>query len=232
MPLGMNAVGRQSVLFEFDSIVDLQLGVVRTLRKDYPSGGNNSSINYDFLHKDFESIAMDRLYLYNKNIVQECFTDKFKPKYKTIYNSYIDPDGEFDRVVKLSPITLMVRLINTYAQAGAGLVKCFVRCDNQDQEAVIKRLFGNDNRIATIITCPREEVNLLDYSRIIVADVHDLDKYPGLKETAKHIAVLNYGCNLEVINNDVVILKDYIIKYGLRNNIQVIDSMPMIKAGD
>jgi len=223
MPLGLNAVRRQSILVEFDGIVDLQLAVVKALREDYPLGGFNPSINYAFLHKPLMELVRDRVTLYNKNIVEECFMDSGKQYWKTIYDTYVS--DEYDRIVQGAPVTMIHRLITTYSRAAGGMIKVHIRCDNEAQVKTIQSLFKSSN--PNIFIGKRSELDLSQYSRLILADVRYLDDIPNMQSTAKYLAILNYGCNLEVIDNDVVILKDYIIKYGQKSEFQIIDSFQL-----
>ena len=39
-----------------------------------------------------------------------------------------------------------------------------------------------------------------------------------------HIAVLNYGCNLQVVDKLPIVNREFANRYGLTNSIEVIDS--------
>ena len=58
--------------------------------------------------------------------------------------------------------------------------------------------------------------------RLIVGDIRDLDRYKPFDCT--HIAVLNYGSNLQLIDHDVILLREYVIQWGDTNQFEIIDS--------
>ena len=205
------------VLFHFDSLVDLHLAVVYALQKDYPSGGLNPRINYSFLHQSKQALKQERVFGIGKNVVQECFNGSLRDSYQTIYESYIN--NQFRSVIGKAPITMMLRLIAGYSRAGGGIVSTTVVCSNDEQAEVAK---GIIKTLPTRIVVGEDKVELNDYARVILGDVRDLDLFK--RPQCVHIAVLNYGSNLQVVGNQPVILPEYVLKYGDVNEFQVIDS--------
>lgn len=206
------------ILFHFDSLVDLHLAVVYALQKDYPSGGRNPYINYSFLHKSRQDLKQERVFGIGKNIVQECFLGKLRDSYQTIYESYINE--QFETTIKHAPLTLMLKLIAAYCRVGRGqLVVPVIVCSNEAQAKVARSILKT---IPAKVVIGEKNIDINSYARIVLGDIRDLDLFK--RPQCVHIAVLNYGSNLQIVGNEPVILPEYVFKYGDINEFQVIDS--------
>ena len=208
------------LLFEFDSLIDLHLGVVKALQEDYPPGESSSSktINFSFLHQSLDKLKQFRVYGYGKNIVQECFLGTARNSYETIYKSYL----EDERVYRLAPVTVIPRLIRVFSVTG--FITCDIITHNELEYKTAMQIFPVKNRskAINIIRGSSSDLNINNYSRIHMGDIRDLDNYNDFDCT--YIAILNYGSNLQLITHDVILLREYIVRFGDTNQFQLIDS--------
>lgn len=207
------------VLFQFDSIFDLQLAVVHALQEDYPPGGSVHSINYSFLHQSNHDLKQHRVYDIGQNIIQNCFLGPMRDKYQSTYKLYLEDD--FDRVIEKAPITSLIRLISAYTRFGTrSKVEPVIFCNDVKEKRIVERVFKT--LPIKIIIGNIESINLNDYARIVLGDVRTIDNYN--KPEYVHIAVLNYADNFQIVNNQAVIIPEYILKYGDTNIFEIIDS--------
>lgn len=207
------------ILFHFDSLVDFHLAVVYSLQKDYPSGGSNPSIDYYFLHQTRQELTQFRVFGIGKNIVQECFNPPVKNSYDAIYQSYIS--DRFDTTIQKAPITNILRMMATIGKVGKGAyVKSYLYCEN-DVQARIARSIIKSIPVEVLVDDPKN-IDLNEYARFIIGDIRDMDAFNPPQ--CLHIAVLNYGSNLQIVGKEPVLVPEYVIKYGDVNIFQVIDA--------
>ena len=230
----MNQIGfakrknSNKVLFHFDSLVDLHLAVVYALQKDYPSGGSIPVINYSFLHQSKAELKKHRIFDIGKEIVQECFLGYMRDNWQSTYHIYME--DEFDRIIQDAPITPMLRLIAAYSRVGRGnLVSTSIYCENVAQMRIAKGLLKTIK--ADVIIGHPEKIDLSEYARVVLGDIGDIDLFNPPKYT--HIAVLNYGCNLQLVNGVPQLLQDYVKKWDPTNQFEIIDSyIPGLKSNE
>lgn len=205
-------------LFEFDSLVDMHLGVTMALQKDFPSGGHLPSINYSFLHQSIEELKQFRVFGYGKNIVQECLAGKARDSYRVIYESYCNKRISYE----LAPHTLLIKLVKMYAKTG--FIRSTILCHTPFEYETIRSIFSDTDGCTIIQNANEKSICVNDYARIHLGDIHDLDLFNPFD--CVHIAILNYGSNLQIMHhmNDIVLLKDYVIRYGDTNIFEIIDS--------
>lgn len=211
------------LLFEFDSLIDLHLGVVKALQEDYPPGESSSpskTINFSFLHQSMDKLKQFRVYGYGKNIIQECLLGSARESYETIYKSYL----EDERVYRLAPLTVIPRLIRVFAITG--FINSDIITHNELEYKTAKQIFsnkkGNTKDINILSGVSESDLDVGQYSRIHLGDIRDLDNFKEFDCT--FIAILNYGSNLQLIAHDVILLREYIVKFGDTNQFQIIDS--------
>ena len=230
----MNQIGfakrknSNKVLFHFDSLVDLHLAVVYALQKDYPSGGSMQSINYSFLHQSKIELKKHRIFDIGKDIIQECFLGPMRDKWQSTYKIYMEE--EFDRVISDAPITPMLRLIAAFSRVGRGShVSSSIFCENYNQARIARAMLKTIP--ADIIVGQPEKIDLNQYARVILGDIRDIDIFTSPKYT--HITVLNYGCNLQLVNGVPQLLQDYVKKWDPTNQFEIIDSyIPGLKSNE
>ena len=211
------------LLFEFDSLVDIDLGIVLALQEDYPPG-ELSTINYSFLHQSLPELKQARVFLYGRDVVQECFlTDNTRKSYQAMKDYYKTQKKVYEK----APITSLVRLIKVYGQTN--FIQSLVLCHSQFELETANKLLGNTPG-CTIKIGKESEIDVNTYARIHLGDIHQLDKFNEFDCT--HIAILNYGSNLQLIDHDVILLRDYVIRFGDTNIFEIIDSYTDVECPD
>ena len=185
-----------NVLFEFDSLVDLHLAVVRALQKDFPSGGSLPSINYSFLHQSDVELMKARMFCIGKNLIQECLYGNSRDEYETIYNSYLNDD--WGATVSLAPITSIPKLIHSFNATCNGVIKCHILCHNARETDVARTVLkGLDVKF---LETTEDQIDLKTYARVVVGDIKDIDLFKTPE--FMHLAILNYGSNLQIVGKD------------------------------
>lgn len=215
---GFKRKNSNKVLFHFDSLVDLHLAVVYALQKDYPSGGSVPSINYSFLHQSHAELKSHRVYDIGTSVIQECFNEPLKDKWEIVYLSY--KENQFDRIIQDAPITLMLKLIAAYSRVGRGTTSTSIFCENEAQLKVARGMIKT--LPANIIMTDPKNVDLNQYARFIIGDINDLKLFNKPKYT--HLAVLNYGSNLQISGGITNIPQKYVKLYGFTNQFEIIDA--------
>jgi len=187
-----------TVMFTFDSIVDIEIGLVMKVKEDFfDLRPRNPIIDYSFL----ESMTVDELkkfrLLFSDPPFSKCFTDKVnEDMVKQIRESYLK--NQYKEIIKVSPYTDLKRLIPTFYRSN--IVKSIIVCRNTDEYDMMSKLFGD---MATIIKVDDyKEVNVRSRSvaRLIVANIYDCIKFKGV--SGIHIAVLNYANNFVIMKDD------------------------------
>ena len=221
--IGGSRKNSQKLFFEFDSLVDLDLGTVLALQEDYPPG-ELFTINYSFLHQSLDGLKQARVFLYGRDVVQECFKDKnIRASYQTIKDTYRNQK----RVYNLAPRTALVNYVKVCCNTG--FLHCTILCHNQFEFETAMDLLGHTPN-CSIAVGKEKNYDINDYARVHVGDIHELDLFNPFDCT--HLAVLNYGSNLQVMDHDVILLREYIIKYGDTNVFEIIDSYINVKCPD
>lgn len=193
-----------TVLFDFDSVIDIELSVIRYIDHE------NWHKTLDWIDKKsfarFKSttdLASRRM-----NAPSDLFKSIIKDGYPINYNElmYSIWNRDKDIIIKnnLYVITDMVDLIQAYKKAGDGIVKTAVRVDDNLEENLIKHVVPGG---ANTITQSRDEINLEPYSRIICGDYRNVFKFHY--KQPKSIVVLNYRDNFS--DDDITLIRPELI---------------------
>lgn len=219
-----NRQNSNKCLFEFDSLVDVHLGIVLALQKVYPSGGSLKTINYSFLHQPLDQLKQFRVFGYGRNIVQECFNGNVRESYQTIIDQYRMRKETYD----LAPKTLIHRMIKLFGKSG--FIKSVVLCHTQFEYQKAQEILQGIENVSIIQNAKESDIDVNEYARIHLGDIRDLSKFKPFDCT--HVAILNYGSNLQLIRHDVILLREYVIGYGDTNILEIIDSYSDVECPD
>lgn len=149
------------VLFEFLSLIDLQMSIVK-----YVAGFGAELTNFDVAKaKSYTDEEMKRM-----RKEGPCLTDTIIKNDSFKGNDGIElfrMDQYFKDMIKTNSIepTLMQRLVKMYHKAGSGIISTAVRCDNDIEAAYVRERFPE----TTIELCEPAKVDMEKYGRIVAS---------------------------------------------------------------
>lgn len=213
--------GFNSIIFDFDSIIDIEASLIKYFTRrdmrDYIPMITFIDMNKALLLND-DNIKFERLY--GK---EDLFSSLLlNPDHKKVYRELIQKFFERDQKEILEGgfafKTSMPILLTAYKKAGNGIIKTAVRCDNQDQADFIYR--DIDSSINTIIAT-RDKVDMDKYGTLIVGYYADALEYHI--DDPKIIEVLSFCENFDK-NNSTMLNPELIINLGDVNDIKIISA--------
>lgn len=211
--------GFNSILFDFDSIVDIELSLLKFFYGIY----RHSSYMDTFMdiHRlvgmSDDTLKFERMYgtesIFKKLLVRQ----EDKDRYETLINLFFERDQKdiFDGGYAFK--TAMLTIISAYKKAGNGLIKTAVRCDNQHQ---VDFLHSIDRDIVAFIS-NREDVFMSKYGRLIVGHYSSALEYNF--EEPKSILILNFRENYNAKDN-TLLNPELVINLGDIHDIRVISA--------
>lgn len=218
MAIGQSRKFSNSILFEFDTLVDLKIGLVKALQEDFPPGGpSNQILNFSFLHHNDED-QLKVIHTFNtEDILARSFVPKYKEMSESIYLDYLR--DQYSRIIDLSPITNMVRLINTYNKTG--YITSRIICKRDEEEAFVKKVIREPKIIRTD---SEKSIDIKEYARIIISNIDDMKLFNINKMIGMHITVLNYAENFIITEEGVKTIDPrYIIGFSDLNEFEFLD---------
>lgn len=211
--------GFNSILFDFDSIIDKEISVINWLINEY----RDSAFIFDFfdIHRAMslnnDNLRFERLYghidLFESLLIQS----SHKENAQELLNLFFDRDQKDILNRGCAYNTNMLILISAYKKAGNGIIRTAVRCDNQDQEDYIKSI---DRDIITFIS-ERKNVDMSKYGRVIVGNWHSALEYVFTEP--KSVVILNFKENFDKKDN-TMLNPELIINLGDVNKIEIISA--------
>lgn len=209
-----------NVLFTFDSVVDISLGIILALQKDFPSGGS-TFLDYSFLSKSPKEMQEQRRILYGEDIVERCFLPEYRDKAAAITRAYRTED----RVIQFSPVNpAVLSLIHSFTHYSDQSIRVTLLGETQLETRSLRRML--EHRCPTIryVTSAIDDpnLNLSAYGRVVFGDFKMLDKLANPPKF-RHLTILNYGSNLQLVDGKPIIMPEYLIKYGDINQIELLD---------
>lgn len=208
-----NASGFNKILFIFSSLVDTKIGFVKYLDRFYYG---SPYINTEFTKLSVEELMEIHVYK-NIDIVRACFKEDVQDSAYNIFEEIKSSNTKYSSLLSLSPLTMMVNLINAYNGIGND-IKCSILCSNETEEEFAKGICRNSS---SIFIDKIENINPKEYARFVLDDINLALKFDD--PTAKSFLILNYRENFFYSENmKLLLLKpDVIIKIGDTNNCQI-----------
>ena len=200
------------MLIEFEAAVDLEIGFVfycNTLE-------DQSAFNHLFLMHDLNHLRHIR---YHDPNFLPCL---FRPRlpYDTARGIFKDTLKEhYQEIIELSPEVIVTkRLLNVIKYVEKGSVgECHILVTKPQEIAILKKLYPT----ATIIDgSGNRKIDFNSYARIIVSDPENCIRYKECR--FKHIALIKYPQNFEVINGVTIANKTALALLGSTNQIELI----------
>lgn len=215
----MPSKGFNSILFDFDSIVDRESSLLKYFHRVY-----GDSIHMDnfmdigqLIGVSNDTLKFERMYgkesMFRKLLIKQIDKDR----YEELINLFFDRDQKdiFDTCCTFT--TAMITMISAYKKAGNGVIKTAVRCDNQEQ---VDFLHTIDRDMIAFIS-KREDVNMAKYGRLIVGYYASALEY-NLDEP-KSILILNFKENYNADDN-TLLNPELVINLGDIHDIRVISA--------
>lgn len=210
-------LNNNSVLFTFSAIADIPLGIIMALRRDNLSGGS-PFLDYSFLSLAPKDIQRARLEIGKGDIIERCFKEEYKDKASLITKAY------YHDALSLSPVTSALPLIRAYNQYGKDIK--ITLCSDKDEEVeTLRKMFRDAQVKIQKFSFEDKHFDINQFGRVVLGEIKDLDKLANPPKL-RHITVLNYGSNLELVDEKVALLSDYVIRYGDINEFELIDAFP------
>lgn len=175
-----------SVLITFDSVVNTDFGIIKTLQKDY----NNPKFYIpDILNNEDDFIRYSTIMNHNNNIVSYYLNDENQDKADSIRNMLLD--DQYEKVLENSEPTGVFTVANQFRNTGNGAIRVTILCKNELEQQYIKSLDRDMSTLIEDIT----EVNTSLYDSFYMRDINNAIKLKNLK--AKNLFVLVYRFNFE-----------------------------------
>ena len=193
----MPCKGANSVLFDFWSLIDREITIIKYCMDKYPY-----FIDMDRLKSlSIPNLEYQRMYgkvdLLNSLIVVREFKDRELEVIDMLFSrdekEILNPKYVFN--------TLMVNLINAYKKTGNGVIKTTIRCDDDIQKDYVLSVCKDAN----VIISERKDIDTTLYGRVIVSYYKDALEFDFPDPTS--IIVLKYTENMidNMINPELII---------------------------
>ena len=161
----MSFKGYNSILFDFSSIVDIEISVIRFIEGEY------RDMELPYLDKNRIITSNDDTFrFYRINGKEDLFKsiiigDEYKTKYSQIIDDIVE-ENESEILSKYARKTAMGSLLRAYKLAGNGIIKTTIRCSND----IEKNYINNSFPWVDIVVGKRPKIDTSKYCRIIVGN--------------------------------------------------------------
>lgn len=219
--------GFNSILFDFDSIIDIELSIIRWIAAEYRDEKLDKFDKHRLLYTSLEDMKFMRVFgYYGQDLFRSLITDKeyqnkYKDVLKSIYNEYANEILNNKTMIKTS----MHSLVRAYAKAGNGTISTAIRCSNDIEEKCIRSFDGD----VVIEKCERKDVDMSKYGRLIIGDALGCMDY-AFREP-KSIVVLDFRENMA--KDDITLIRpEPIVMLGDINEFTVISAYRSVNKTD
>ena len=219
----MASKGFNSVLFDFSSLIDLEITAINWMRNTFRDNVLDNFDKHKLLYTSLDSMKFHRVYgaedVFSSIIVHPKMKKEWSHTLYTIYKGH-----EKDILIeKYACLTQMPKLISAYKKVGDGTIRTAVRCSNEIQADLTKDIAPD----AIIELCKPEEVDMSKYCRLVCGNYVSALQYE-LNEP-KSILILNFRENF--MDNDITKLRpELVISLGDIHDIQVVSAFEESKS--
>ncbi len=205
-----------SLLVEFEFVVDLDLAMFKFIRDNYFS---SDMVNHDFLSvKDEREVIYNMLNRSHINPLEYIIPGQDTTE---LYWDLLNNEGNFVNLLKYATAYDTFALMITYLRE-ASSVSIDILCKNKLEEEFIHKL---NPIIQTIVVPNRKDVNLNNYSALYVKYYPYLSNYSPIE--GKHIFVPAARFNMEPGKDMVSSM--FVKLYGQSNELHIIDLYRNVK---
>lgn len=156
-----------SVLAEFDTLIDVDVGILRLIKNKY----NNPKFFKDYIVTGeddfFKALSLMRK---EYNIIERVIEDQYKENSNSLLKEMYEK--HYEEILNLSIKTSILPLMKMYTNCKA-IAKTLIMCKNEIEKKYISNLKLG---LATEII-PNYDINVKDYSAIFIKDITNLKIY-------------------------------------------------------
>ena len=197
--------GLNSILFDIDSIVDMELTVINYIATVYGSDIFDMGL---YNKMDDEMRKMKRIFSGEDAFSILIKDPNYRLQYRKILDSILERDQE-EIFTGIYPVkTDISALLSAYKRTGNGVIKYAVRCDNEYQKQYIQQL----DRDIVVIVQQRDQVDTGKYGRIFIGNCIKGLEYKF--NSPKSIVVLNFFENYDTATTPNQLIPEFIINFG------------------
>lgn len=218
--MGLAPAGYNSVLFDFDSLLDFKVGCTLVLKEFY---SGSSYVDEEFLSmEDQHSLMQYHIGAgdpFKRSL--KCLSDE---DVKSLYEEIKRSPDYISFILDHSPITLMQRLLKNYRVNN--IIKTKILLDTtgytSEQDTYIEACTGylkkKIDKECTLVKSPRSNENLVEFGRIISDTCAHIFDFGDM--SAKSIMVLDYKENFTIIDKKVTLDPEFVLMYGDVNKLE------------
>lgn len=203
--------GFNSILFDIDSIVDMEITAIKYVANEWNTVISNAT---DFVGVNNE-IKMKIKRIYGPSLFENSLDMAYKGL--NLMEQVLNRDQKEIFESEYVSLTDLVFLLRAYKEAGSGLIKTTIRCDNEFQKQFISTL----DRDLSVIVQPRKDVDTSRYGRIIVGNCMKALEYEF--NEPKSIVILNFIENFNKDHKDWL-QPEFILAFGDIHNINLAEA--------
>lgn len=208
--------GFNSILFDFYSLVDKELSLIKYIASEYKDNALESFDKHSILYTKDDDWVFKRLYDKEDVFKSLIIDNKIKEKSDELLERIIERDEKKIWLDHAFPTSIQ-SLIGAYKKAGNGVIKTSIQCETEAQRSYIEKTFPGTQ----IEFGKREDIDMGKYGRLIVGNYKDALEY-NLEEP-KSILILNFRENF--IENDITTLRpELIINLGDIHEIEIVSA--------
>ena len=215
-----------SVLILSGSVFDYQIGAVLTL---LTQEGSASVLDKKVYGPGLNFLLEQRINHVGEDFLRYALDDKYKDQYEVYKKYLLEDEKSFTDVIKLSPVTQVINFIKSMEQY-RNTFHCTVQYKFDAERDAITAALRKVLNTTPSVNFVKGEIGDFDmalYARIIMPDIHNMD---ALNDPEfKTLTVLNYGSNLQLIEDEIVLIPEFIARYSYTNRIEVMDSFKLNK---
>lgn len=208
-------MNNNSILFDFDAIVDKELSTILWIRATYRDSELPNFNKHKIMYTPIENFMFDRC-LGSEDLFKSLIEDeKYKDNAEEIMNKIYNANEE--DILRHVSLTSCRSLINGYKTAAGGVIHSTVRVDNDIEKKFIEDVFENS---VPVLKESRKDINVDPYTRLVVGYYKTAVEY---KIKMKSIMILDFRENFD--GKDITCLNpELIIRLGDMNHLSVMSA--------
>lgn len=206
-----------NVLFEFDSIIDTDIGAIRLLLRDY---SNPKYINPITSKDSFYTMLVFLKIRKEMNPLLRYLKPEYHSSADAIYNEIMEE--HYSEVLELSMHTGLYALVPLFMATPNASIKVTILCKNETQKQYIKSI----NKEWTCRLVNSDDFDMDNYDSIYIKDFPHIMDYKKLYK--KNIYICDYEFNVDYVYEDKIPKAVIAILVGSVNRLAIIEVYPYI----